>query len=175
VFQKLRRARADLATMNALLPEAERIARNDGTDQPGAEHLLLASLGLDGIAADVLGAFGLDGADLAAAVAGQHDETLREIGISADENAISASLPGGAPPRGPYRSQGSLQTAFQHAVSLAKRDRTSLNSGHVLLAVTDVDHGTVGRALRHLGVDQALLRDHTRRALTQTSSDRLGR
>ena len=47
MFDKLRRARADLTTMNALFPAAERIAHGDGIDQPGAEHLLLAALDLD--------------------------------------------------------------------------------------------------------------------------------
>ena len=55
MFDKLRRARADLTTMNALFPAAERIARDDGIDQPGAEHLLLAAIDLDdGIAKDAL-------------------------------------------------------------------------------------------------------------------------
>ncbi|MCX6522212.1 MAG: Clp protease N-terminal domain-containing protein [Actinobacteria bacterium] len=170
MFDKLRRARADLATMNQLLPDAERRAREDGLELPGAEHLLLASLDLDDIAAGVLRGFSVDGADLRAAVAGQHDEALRTIGLLADDNAIEAALPPGGQPRGPYRSQGSLQRAFQHAVELAKRDGSSVNSGHVLLAVTEAEHGTVARALGHLGVDPDLLREQTRRALETAPS-----
>lgn len=166
MFGKLRRARADVATMNALFPAAERIARDDGIDEPGAEHLLLAALDLDdGIAKNALGAFQVDPAELRAAIVGQHDEALRSIGVIADDNAITAALPANGRPRGPYRAQGSLQTAFQRAVALAKHDKVDLHSGHLLLAVTESEHGTVARALQHLGADRDLLRDHTRRLL----------
>jgi len=162
MFDKLRRARADLATMNALFPAAERIARDDVIEQPGAEHLLLAAIDLDDdIARDALAGFDVDAAELRAAIVAQHDEALRAIGVVADDNAITAALPASGEPRGPYRSQGSLQTAFQQAVELAKRDKTALNSGHILLAVTDAQHGTVGRALQHLDIDPTLLRDRT--------------
>ncbi len=122
MFNKLRRARADLATMNALFPAAERIARDDGVEQPGAEHLLLAALDLDDIATSALSAVDVDRAELRAAIAVQHEEALRAIGVVADDNAITAALPPGGRPRGPYRSQGSMQTAFQRAVELARRD-----------------------------------------------------
>lgn len=166
MFDKLRRARADLATMNALLPAAERIARADGIEQPGAEHLLLAAIDLDdGIADDALGSFDVDAAQLRAAIVEQHDEALRAIGIVADDNAISAAMPPHDEPKGPYRSQGSLQSAVHRAVGLATCDKAALNSGHVMLAVTDVEHGTVDRALRHLGIDTLVLRGRTRSLL----------
>ena len=168
MFDRLRRARGDLATMNALLPAAERLAREDGIEQPGAEHLLLASLDLDDdIANNALSAFGVDRTDIRTAIAGQHDEALRAIGVVADDNAIAAALPACGEPKGPYRSQGSLQSAFQQAVALAKRDTASLNSGYVLLAASDAERGTVVRTLEHLGVDATLLRDHTRRLLDE--------
>lgn len=166
MFNKLRRARADLATMNDLLPAAERIARDDGIEQPGVEHLLLASLDLDDdIAINALSIFGVKAADIRAAIAGQHEEALRAVGVIADDNAIAAALPAAGEPSGPYRSQGSLQTAFQQAVALAKHDKAALNSGYILLAVTDAEHGTVVRVLQHLGVDATVLRDHTRQLL----------
>ena len=166
MFNKLRRARADLSTMNSLFPSAERIARDDGIDQPGAEHLLLAALDLeDGIAKTAMNTLQLDPTELRAAIVGQHEEALRTIGVIADENAIAASLPASGQPRGLYRTQGSMQTAFQHAVALAKRDKAPLNSGYLLLALTDADHGSVARSLEHLGVDRATLRDHTRSLL----------
>ena len=94
MFDKLRRARADLTTMNALFPAAERIARDDGMDQPGAEHLLLAEIDLDnGIAKCALTAIGVDPDELRAAVVGQHEEALSSIGVIADDNAIAAALP----------------------------------------------------------------------------------
>jgi ATP-dependent Clp protease ATP-binding subunit ClpA len=166
MFDKLRRARADIATMNALFPAAEHIARDDGIEQPGAEHLLLASLDLDdGIANSALSAFDVSSAEIRAAIVGQHEEALHKIGVVADDNAIAAALPASGESTGAYRAQGSLQTAFQQAVALAKRDKAALNSGYLLLAIIDAEHGTVVRTLRHLGVDPNLLRDHTRRIL----------
>jgi ATP-dependent Clp protease ATP-binding subunit ClpA len=163
MFAKLRRDRADLTTMNVLFPAAERIARDDGIDQPGAEHFLLAALDLpDGIAATALRNNGIEAADLQAAITAQHDQALHAIGIAADDSAINATLPSAERPKGLYRAQGSLQAAFHHSVALAKADNTSLNSGHVLLAVTEPEHGTIARALEHLGLDIALLRDTTR-------------
>jgi ATP-dependent Clp protease ATP-binding subunit ClpA len=169
VFEKLHRARADLATMNSLFPAAERIAREDGIEQPGAEHLLLAALDLDDdIAYNALSAFDVDPVEISAAIVGQHDEALRAIGVIADDNAITAALPASGQPSGPYRSQGSLQTAFQQAVELSKRDKAALNSGYIMLAATDAEHGTVARALQHLGVDPTLLHDRTRSLLAHS-------
>lgn len=175
MFDKLRRARADLGTMNVLFPRAEQIARDDGIDQPGAEHLLLAALELDdGIARAALQMFDIDSVSLRTAIAGQHDEALRSIGVIADDNAVAAALPAGGTATGPYRSQGSMQAAFQRAVALAKRDRCSVHSGHLLLGVIEADQGTVARSLDHLGVDRAVLRDRTTRlslAAQHTATD----
>jgi ATP-dependent Clp protease ATP-binding subunit ClpA len=164
MFAKLRRARTDLATMHALFPAAERIAREDGNDEPGAEHLLLAALELDdGVARAALGADEIDSVRLRTAISAQHEETLRTVGIVADDNAIAAALPPGGRSTGVYRSQGSLQTAFQRSVDLAKAEGSTLTSGHILLAVIDAEHGTVVRTLDLLGVDPAELRRRVER------------
>ena len=55
MFDSIRRARTDLAVMDAVLPAAERLAHADGIPQPGAEHLLLGALELpDGWSYDVI-------------------------------------------------------------------------------------------------------------------------
>ena len=54
-----------------------------------------------------------------------------------------------------------------YAVALAKGDKAPLNSGYLLLAITEADHGTVARSLEHLGVDRTSLRDHTRSLLAR--------
>jgi ATP-dependent Clp protease ATP-binding subunit ClpA len=167
VFSKLRRARTDIATMKRLFPDAERLAQADGLDRPGAEHLLLAALDLDdGTALQALGEMWIDSQQLHDAVIAQYDEALRGVGITADDNAIDARLP--APPErttGPYRSQGSMQTLFQRAVTLAKSDGSPLRSGHLLLAATESEHGALARALTHLGIDRHELHDAARRHL----------
>lgn len=61
-----------------------------------------------------------------------------------------------------------MPTAFQQAVELAKSDKPALNSGHILLAVSDVEHGTGVRALQHLDIDPTLLRDRTRSPLARS-------
>lgn len=81
----------------------------------------------------------------------------------ADDNAIDAALPAPAQPTGLYRAQGSLQAAFQRAVGLARSDKSPLHSGHILLAVTDAERGTVARSLEHLGVDRTHLREQALR------------
>ncbi|MBP8880816.1 MAG: hypothetical protein KBF43_10635 [Dermatophilaceae bacterium] len=164
MFDKLRRARSDLAMMNALLPIAEQLARRDSIDEPGAEHLLLAALGLDdGVARDSFESVGVDEGALRDAIAGQHADSLRSVGVIADDNAIDAALPAPAQPTGLYRAQGSLQAAFQRAVGLARSDKSPLHSGHILLAVTDAERGTVARSLEHLGVDRTHLREQALR------------
>lgn len=166
MLKKLRRARADLTTMNVLLPAAERIAHDDGVEQPAAEHLVLAALDLDdGIARRALESSGVDGAALRRAVSEQHDEAVRAVGVIADDNAIAATLPAARAATGLYRSQGSLQTAFQRAVDLARDDGRPLMSGHVLLAALASEHGTVARSLDHLGVDRDALRERTHQLL----------
>lgn len=170
VFNKLRRARADMATMQSLFPAAEQIALRDGLERPGAEHLLLAAFELhDTTARDALGQFGVSPSDLHRVIIDQHAEMLQTIGVIADENAIDASLPPVHQPQGVYRSEGSMQRAFQRSVALAKQDRSPLLSGHVLLAATEPEVGTVARAFTHLALDTALLAEATKSRLDHPS------
>lgn len=153
MFSKLRRARADLSTMNRLFPAAELLARAEGATKPGAEHLLLAALDLeDGEARATLARHGLGADDLRAAVGAVHAEALSSIGLAADEGAIDAALPPPRTPAGMYRSEGSMQTLFQCAVKLAKEEKSELTSGHILRAAVEAEHGTPARALSRLGV-----------------------
>lgn len=154
MLSQFRRARADLATMNTLLPAAERIAAADGVPEPGAEHLLLAAMELpDGVAANAMATVGVDRVRLHDAIREQHAVALRGVGVLADDTALDARLPPPARPGGPYRSQGSLQDAFQRATALATAAQTPLSSGHVLLATTQAQNGVVARAFAKLGID----------------------
>jgi hypothetical protein len=74
----------DMRTIKVLLTEAERIARDLGDDEPGAEHLLLSAIGLpDGAAARALGRFDVDAARLRSAIEREHADALAAIGIDA--------------------------------------------------------------------------------------------
>lgn len=153
MFSKLRRARADLATMNRLFPAAESIARAEGAEKPAGEHLLLAALDLeDGIARATLARHGLGGEDLRGAVQAVHAEALSSLGLAADDGSIDAALPPPRPAGGVYRSEGSMQTLFQRAVRLAKDEGSALTSGHILRAAAEAEHSAPARALARLGV-----------------------
>lgn len=151
----LRRAHADIATMNTLFPAAERLATDDGMDRPGSEHLLLAALDLpDGVARDALAGVGVGPSRLRDAIRAQHAATPRGAGMVADDNAIDRQRPAAGPPTGAYRSQGSLQDAFRRATELAKASRVPIGSGHVMLAALEPEYGTLARAFNDLGVDR---------------------
>ena len=168
MFSKLRRAKHDLKTMNELFPNAELIARNEGAPKPAAEHLLLAAIDLDdNTASDALGEFGVDRPALREAIKTQHSETLLNIGLAVDDDAIDAVLPQPTTPTGLYQSEGSAQRLFQRAVALAKLDRSNLYSGHVLIAATELEEGTLARSLRHLAIDPTILRSVTKRRLAE--------
>jgi ATP-dependent Clp protease ATP-binding subunit ClpA len=158
MFTGLRRARADIATMNMLFPSAERIARADGVDQPGAEHLLLAALDLpDGIAPAALAEAGIDRQQLHDAIRAQHTAALRGVGVAVDDAAIDRLIPPPVAPAGVYRSQGSMQDLFQRSAALAKAAGRPLLSGDVLLAALDAEQGTVARTLFAPAIDRNTL------------------
>ena len=144
--------------MNRLLPEAERIARQQGDEFPSAEHLVAAAFSLDdGIAAAVLTEHAVDQERWLDAVRQQHQDALGSIGISVDDATLDRQAPEPGQATGPLRSRDSLREAFQRAVSLAKRENSRLTSGHVLLAAIQPDHGTVTRTLARLGLDRTVL------------------
>jgi ATP-dependent Clp protease ATP-binding subunit ClpA len=147
------RARADIATMNALLPAAERLAHNQGEREPAAEHLLLAALDLpDGGARRAFGAVGVDADALGGAVAAVHAEALSSVGVVVDAAALEAALPHASEPRGAYRSTPGAQALFQRATAMSKARRKPLTSTDVLLAATELEQGPLPRAFDRLGV-----------------------
>ena len=156
----------DMRTIKVLLTDAERIAREMGEEEPGAEHLLLSAIGLpDGAAARALGRFGVDAARLRAAIVQEHADALAAIGIDAatvgGEGGPAAALP--VEPRSRlYRSSPSAQEAFQAAGAMARSAKQRLSSAHVVLAAADVERGTLARVLDALGVERAALRDAAR-------------
>lgn len=166
MLARLRRARADVSTMNGLLPAAERLARDEGLERPGAEHVLLAALDLDDrIAAAAFAEVGLDRAAVHGALRELHAEALRSIGVVADDAAIDVSLPTAAPPTGLYRAEASARDLFQRSVAIARADGGPLTSGHVVLAALEAPRGAAARALDHLGLDRERLEGIVQRAI----------
>lgn len=157
----------DIRTLSALLTAAEASALGAGEQLPGAQHLLLASLDLeDGTARRAFTAVGADPRGLGDAIAAQHAEALRAIGIDARPDT-ALGPPAGDPPPAPrraYRATASGQAAFHRAIELQKRTRGSrLLGAHVVAAVAEMEHGTVPRALRAMGIAPAELAEAARR------------
>jgi ATP-dependent Clp protease ATP-binding subunit ClpA len=142
-----------MRTIRMLLEGAEADAGRAGEDLPCAEHLLLPALDLpDGTARRAFERVGADPDTLRRAIEDRHAEALRAVGIDA---SAETELFGPIAPRtnGVYRSSGSAQSVFQAAGKLARETRTQLVGTHVVVAITDMKHGTAIRALRSLGID----------------------
>jgi len=150
----LRRRRADMATISRVLAGAEQRALADGLARAGAEHVILAALDLpDGSARRVFARAGADPDGFAPAVAAQHAAALAAAGIAADDAALQERIPP-APghPRGPMRSDPSVERLLRDAAAAVKRDGTPLTGAHLVRAAASQEHGTVPRTLRHLGI-----------------------
>ncbi len=151
----LRTAQHDIRLIADLLTIAEKEARALGDAEPGAEHLLLASLLLDDASART--AIGTDAPAARDALRAVHATALAAAAVV--DTSSESSLP---PAHGVYRSRVSAQEVFQRAKSLARRSPTGLRAAHVLIAVAEREHGTAARLLDQLGIDRgALIADAT--------------
>jgi ATP-dependent Clp protease ATP-binding subunit ClpA len=149
-------------TIKALLGGAERLARDSGEELPGAEHLLLSALALpDGTARRAFGRLDIDPDGLPAAITANHVAALQAVGIDAGGvAALDEPAPSG---RGVFHATPSAQAVFRRAVELSGSPRPRrLLGAHVVVAVTEMEHGTAARALRLMGVDRGKLADAAR-------------
>jgi ATP-dependent Clp protease ATP-binding subunit ClpA len=162
---KLPNAVRNIQTISALLKTAEAEALATGEELPGAEHLLLSALALeDGTARRAFAAVGADPNGLREAIAAQHAEALRAIGIEPVADDLLDPPGGSTPTRRAYRATPSGQAVFHAAVDLHKRhEGPRLLGAHVVAAVAGMEHGTALRALRAMGVDPSALADAARR------------
>lgn len=152
----------EMRTIKKLLTDAETEARAMGEQEPAAEHLLLAALGLgDGSARRILERFGVDPPALRDAILRVHAESLVMIGLDPPRAAeLSAAAPlEPASGAGIYRSGASAREAFQQASTMARRRKPSrLTGAHVVAAVAGMEQGTAARVFEALGINrQALL------------------
>lgn len=151
----------EIRTIKTLLSGAEAEARRAGEAVPGPEHLLLASLALpDGSARRAFEHVGADPDALRPAIAAQHAEALRALGITSvsDEALDAAALDAMPSAKGVFRATAPAQAAFRAAVDLAKTDKPSrLVGAHVVAAVAEIEHGTAPRTLHAMGIDRHAL------------------
>ncbi|MEC5185381.1 ATP-dependent Clp protease ATP-binding subunit ClpA [Cryobacterium sp. MP_3.1] len=166
----IRQAIADIRIMNELFTMAEQEAAALGDEMPGAEHLLLAVLAMpDDSARRAFATFDVTAADVRTAIVHTHSLALQSVGIDA-----AAAEPTEPTRTGPYRSAGSLQDVFQRAVALSKEGAGrghTLRSAHVVWAAAELEHGTVSRALRQLGIDPGDLQQAARQAVAAGETD----
>ncbi|SHN47253.1 Clp protease N-terminal domain-containing protein [Cryptosporangium aurantiacum] len=164
----LRTKFADMSLMKTLFTAAEQEAARTGEGPPAAEHLLLAALALpDDSGRRALGTFDRTADDVRNAIGAVHADALRSVGVEAGPDGRGSVSTPAPPSRGPYRSTGSLQVAFQRAVELSKRDGASgIRAAHLVIAVAEPEHGTTARVMEHLGVDRAALITAASEALT---------
>ena len=159
----------DMRTIRQLLTDAERIAREMGEEQPGAEHLLLSAMGLpDGSAARVFGGLGIDEAAIRAALRDEHADALVAAGVAretAEAMAEPSPLGEAGKPR-LYPAGPSAQEVFQEAGRLARTSKQRLAGAHVVAAVASLERGTLPRVLDRLGVDRQRLADAARAELS---------
>ena len=160
LLDKLGRSTRDVRTIKALLTGAEAEAHLAGDPIPGAEHLLVSALALpDGSARRAFARVGADPDGLRPAIAAQHAEALRGVGIEpVGDDALDAA---GAEPTtqaaGAFRATASGRQAFQTAGDLARSAASPLVGAHVVVAVCRMEHGSAPRALRSMGVDRDVL------------------
>jgi ATP-dependent Clp protease ATP-binding subunit ClpA len=150
----------DMRTIKQLLTDAERIAREMGEEEPGAEHLLLSAIGLpDASAGNALGTLGIDADRIRAALREEQADALVAAGVpreTAEAMAEPTPLgPGGAPIL--YGAGPSAREVFQEAGRLARSSKQRLAGAHVVIAVGGLERGTMPRVLDRLGVDRQQL------------------
>ncbi len=156
----------EFQTIKQLLTEAERLAHASGEAMPGPEHLLLSALALpDGTAAAAFRRIGADPDGLQAAIAAQHADALRAVGIQVEASGPVVPAP---EPRGFFNSTPSAQAAFRRAAELSKSQKPRrLRGAHVVLAISEIERGTVVRALDRMGVNREELAGAARDELAQ--------
>ncbi|KQW87086.1 hypothetical protein ASC94_27060 [Massilia sp. Root418] len=155
-----------MQTIKALCEGAEEQARKAGQEQPGAEHYVLSALALeDGSARRVFGRLGKDAEAYRAALARQHSEALRKLGI--DAGGAGEPLPVAGEASGLFDSQPSGQALMQALPELAKQSQAPLRGAHVLLAAAGMQHSLAARALRAMDVELE--------ALVQAADEELGK
>jgi ATP-dependent Clp protease ATP-binding subunit ClpA len=160
-----KRALDDMRTIKQLLTEAERISRELGEAEPGAEHLLLSAMGLpDGTAARALGRVGLDESQIRSAMVAEQADALVAVGVPRDHaEALAVPTPlGDAGKPLLYGAGPTARDVFKTAGDMARGAKQRLAGAHVVLAVAGVERGTAARVIDRLGVDREQLADAAR-------------
>ena len=155
MLHRITRRFADMGVIKDLCLGAERHALADEQQAPGAEHFLLAALDLpDGRARRVFERVNADPAEVRSAIARQHGDALRSVGLSSE--AVGQVMAEQRPLNrraGPYDAAASGQAVMQ---ALARREdsgRTPLSGADVVAVIASMRQGVAARAIRTMGID----------------------
>lgn len=163
------KALEDMRTIKQLLTESERIARELGEREPGAEHLLLSAMALpDGSGARAMAAVGVEAEAIRGALVAEQADALVAVGVpreQAEALAVPDPLGDGDRPL-IYGAGPTAREVFRAAGDRARGAKQRLAGAHVVAAIAEVEHGTVARVLDRLGVDRGRLADAARAELT---------
>ena len=174
MLKKLLQRQRDAASLGQLLLEAERLANAEGQHEPGAEHLMLAAMGLDdGTARRAFERVGADPFRFRDAIDKQYADALGSVGLK-----LAPGLEVNCTPAAVAPGQG-LDQAKPSVTAVVKRlsDESALQvpahpllGAHVILAAAHAEHTTAVRALRAMGVEPRALAEAARAEIR----DRLG-
>lgn len=155
MFRPLQHRLQSAHTLSRLCTDAEAHARASGQAAPGAEHFLLAAIGLpDGSARRAFESVGADPNAVRAAIEQQYRDALQGLGLHAPLPQAPALAP---PSPGPYQAQPSGQELMQALAHSRKEQGGPLLGAHVVAAVAAMPQGVAARTLRAMGIDAGRL------------------
>jgi ATP-dependent Clp protease ATP-binding subunit ClpA len=136
--------------LEAVLDDAAREARADGSSTVEAQHLLLAIADSDEPSTRrVLASVGLDRAAIRAALDREFDQSLGAAGVSLGDSGV---------PRPSQAHEGSPQLSSSFRLAMERGIGSARTSApqplHLLLGIVQAPVGTVPRALALAGVDR---------------------
>lgn len=160
-------ALADVRIMNKLFPTADRLAREEGMDITGPEHLLCSALRLpDKSGERALARLGLTPEALDAAVVAVHSELLRSVGIDPDAVPTDDQVPITGMGAALFHQQSpEVNEMFRRVVDRVRPDGTQLYGAYFLLDAAEESRGALGLALDRLDVTREELADAARAEL----------
>ena len=146
----------------AVLDQAGREARDDGSSMVEAHHVLLAIAGSgEPSTGRLLSSVGLDQGTIRDALGREFEQSLAAAGVSLGR----ADVPRPDRTREPSPPLGSsVKLALERGLGATGR-RRDLRPAHLLMGIVQAQVGTVPRALALAGVDRATLVERTRRAI----------
>jgi len=147
-----------MGTITALCEGAERHARDNGEETPGAEHFLLSALDLsDGTARNVFNRIGADPDKFGEAIKKQYHDALNRIGIDAS-TVLDPESVGVASNNRLYKSKPSAQSMMKQLVELRRGGKDiPLLGAHIVEVLAANKQGVTARSLKAMGIDQETL------------------